>query len=83
MKIAIERQAAQLNSGAVLSIDFSLWVQKHQPSVGFEPRPNESDSVTSMEVLTNRLSVTCHRVSNNWFCHRVSNNWYGKQTISE
>ena len=61
-KIALEWQAAQINSGTVASIRFSLWVRKHLATIGFEPGPLESDSFTSTEVLTTRLIGACHRV---------------------
>ena len=63
-KIALEWQAKQFNSGAE---NFSLLVQNHQPKVGFEPRPPGSESRTSTNVLTTRLSGPCH-LSNNLFC---------------
>ena len=34
-KIALEWQAAQLNSGAVAKINFSVSMRKHQPKVEF------------------------------------------------
>ena len=59
----------RITSEKFLSIDcrgvnFSLWVQKHQTTEGFESRPPESSSFTSTEALTTRLSGTCHRTSN-------------------
>ena len=48
-------------------VNFLFWVQKAQTKVGFEPRP-ESDSFTSTEALTTRLSEPCHRISKNRFC---------------
>ena len=44
-------------------MNFSLWVQKHQTKVGFDPRPPESASVTSTEVLNTRISGLCQRLS--------------------
>ena len=46
-------------SGAVAYIKFSLWVRKHQPKVGFEPRA-ETDSVKSTEVLSTGISEPCN-----------------------
>ena len=36
---------------------------KTSAKVGFKPCPPESDSITSTEVLTTRLSGPCHRLS--------------------
>ena len=41
---------------------------KTSTEVGFKPRPPGTDSVTSTDVLTTRLSEFCHPVSNNRFC---------------
>ena len=49
-------------------------MQKHQPTIGIEPRSSETHSGTSTELLPSALSVPCHQVSNNRI--RLNNKLY-------
>ena len=55
-------------------------MQKQETMLEFEPRPPESDFVTSTEALSTRLSGPCHRLSNNRFC-LYNKHYFGVRAI--